>query len=284
MSKIAVVTDSTADIPQHLVEKYDITVISLTINTSEKSYLDRIDISNSEMYELLRDAKQLPITSQPAPSLFLDVYEKLIGDGYDTIISIHISQLLSGTVNSARIAAKQLGDKAKVYVIDSQSATMGLGLLTVLVAQGIIQGTSEEELLVMIDYMVEKMNLYFMLDSLNNLEKGGRIGKASYLVGSILNIKPLLQLREGVISVVKKIRGNKDNRAISELAKTILSEIDPSKKVYIAIGYNDHKVFAEELDNRLREELVNYEIEYYELGSVVSTHIGLGAVGAAYFQ
>lgn len=287
MAKIGIVTDSTADIPLDLVENLGITVVPLTIHTQKGNILDQsidIDSTNEEMYEYLRNTPILPTTSQPSPSAFIQAYTNCIDNGADVIFSVHLSSQLSGTVNGARMAAQKLQDKCDIRVFDSLSATMGLGLLVVLLARKAHVQDDVEQLDIFLQDAIKKMKIYFLLDSLDNLEKGGRIGKASYLVGSILNIKPLLILHNGIISAHKKIRGNKDNRAISELVQTVVKEVNDEKRLYIAIGYNDNKLLENEVSKALQKEYPDLNIEYFRLGRVVSTHIGLGAVGIAFFQ
>lgn len=284
MGNISIVTDSTADIPEEMVEALGITVIPLAIHHHDKTYLDRVDFSNEEFYQLLQETEKLPITSQPAPSEFIEVYKHLYEDGAETIFSLHLSGQLSGTVNGARMAAQTLGDDYDIRIFDSLSATIGLGLLVTTIAKKAHAGASADEIDTFLTEAIQNLKIYFLLDSLDNLEKGGRIGKASYLVGSILNIKPLLVLSNGVIAVHKKIRGNKDNRALNELARSALSEIDLTKTLYANIGYNDNRSSADALVSLLNREIETSEMDYFQVGSVVSTHIGLGAVGIAFFQ
>lgn len=284
MGNISIVTDSTADIPIELIEALGITVVPLSIHHQSKVYRDRVDITNEEFYKLLNNTDKLPTTSQPAPSEFINVYKTLHEKGAETIFSIHLSSQLSGTVNGARMAADSLGDDYDIRVFDSLSATMGLGLLVTTVARLSQAGKTAEDINEFLVQAIQKLKIYFLIDSLDNLEKGGRIGKASYLVGSILNIKPLLMLNNGEISAHKKIRGNKDNRALNELARSALSEIDADRPLYANIGYNNNRTSADILVSALKKGISADELPYFQIGSVVSTHIGLGAVGIAFFQ
>ncbi len=284
MGNISIVTDSTADIPVELVEALGITVIPLTIHHRDKMYLDRVDLTNEEFYDILRETDKLPTTSQPAPTEFISTYQALHDQGAETIFSIHLSGQLSGTVNGARMAAQTLGAHYDIRVFDSLSATLGLGLLVTIAARQSQAGKSADDISEFLVQAIQKLKIYFLLDSLDNLEKGGRIGRASYLVGSILNIKPLLVLSNGEISVHKKIRGNKGNRALNELARSALNEIDANRPLYANIGYNNNRASADALVSLLEKDLAADELAYFQVGSVVSTHIGLGAVGIAFFQ
>ena len=283
MRKIAIVTDSTSDLPKDIVENYHIHVIPLHIKTTQGVLADGVDLNNEEYYELLKREASIPKTSQISPALFMECYENLIHQGFDTIFSIHISAELSGTVNSAKLAAKEFVDKADIFIYDSRSATLGLGLLVYSFAKYAKDVDEIEKLDMFLKDRISRLRIYFLLDDLEHLEKGGRIGKASYMVGSLLNIKPLLVLSDGVISVHKKIRGNKDNKAIQELAKSVLQDRNSEFAQELVLGYNDKKELLEALETKLLGSLENHSYGVYRLGSVVSTHIGLGAVGVAFF-
>ena len=223
MSNIRIVTDSTADLSPEMVERYGIQVVPLTVFVEGKAYKDKIDITNDAFYDILRTVKELPTTSQPSPAVFAEVYRKLAAEGAEHIISIHISTELSGTYQSSVLAAGIVAEEVQVHNVNSRIATMGLGLLVLSAARLVEDGKSLEEVLAALDYMVQNQSLYFLLDSLDNLHKGGRIGKASHLFGSLLNIKPVLCFNDGVIGVYEKVRGNKDNKALERLIE-ILAE------------------------------------------------------------
>ncbi len=284
MSNIRIVTDSTADLTFDLVERYGITVVPLEVLVEGKAYKDKIDISNDEYYDILRSAKNLPTTSQPSPAVFAEVYRALAAEGAEHIISIHISSDLSGTYQSSVLAASLVADTVRVHNFDSRTATMGLGLIVLSVCRMVEAGKSLEEVLEFTQQIIQKSDLYFLLDSLDNLHKGGRIGKASHLVGSLLNIKPVLNLHDGVISAYEKVRGNKDNKALERLIAILAEKIDPNKKLYCAVGYCDNKKVADYMVEKLRSQVQCDEFIYMQIGSVVATHIGMGAVGLAFYQ
>ncbi len=284
MSKIRIVTDSTADLSQELVERYQIKVVPLDVLIEGTAYKDKIDLTNEEFYEILRSIKDLPTTSQPSPAVFADVYRELAAEGAEHIISIHISSDLSGTYQSSVLAAGMVEQEVAVHNFDSRSATMGLGLVVLSAARMVEEGHSVEEILDSVKVIIQKLDLYFLLDSLDNLHKGGRIGKASHLFGSLLNIKPVLNLSNGVISAYEKVRGNKDNKALERLIAILAEKIDPSKKLYCTMGYCDNRDVAEYIVERLQNHVDCDEFVYLQIGSVVGTHIGMGAVGMAFYQ
>ncbi len=182
------------------------------------------------------------------------------------------------------MAAGLVAQEVTVHNVDSKIATMGLGLLVIAAARMVEVGDSADNILQVLDEIVKKQRLYFLLDSLDNLHKGGRIGKASHLFGSLLNIKPVLCFTDGVINVQDKVRGNKDNKALERLIEILLEKIDPSKKLYCAMGYCDNKKTAEYIVERVKEHVNCDDFIYLQIGSVVGTHIGMGAVGMAFYQ
>ncbi len=284
MSNIRIVTDSTADLTPELVERYGIKVVPLEVLAEGKAYKDKIDITNDEYYEILRSAKMLPTTSQPSPAVFADAYRDLAAEGAEHIISIQISSELSGTYQSSVLAASLVADAVQVHNFDSRTATIGLGLIVLSAARMADEGRSLEEILAQVEYMIQNSDLYFLLDSLDNLHKGGRIGKASHMVGSLLNIKPVLNLSNGVISAYEKVRGNKGNKALERLIAILAEKIDPAKKLYCTVGYCDNREIADYMVEKLKDKVNCDEFIYLQIGSVVATHIGMGAVGLAFYQ
>ena len=284
MSNIRIVTDSTADLTPELVERYGIRVVPLEVLAEGKAYKDKIDITNEEYYEILRSATVLPTTSQPSPAVFAQTYRELAAEGAEHIISIQISSELSGTYQSSVLAAGLVADAVTVHNFDSRTATMGLGLIVLSAACMAKEGKSLDEILAQVDYMIQNSDLYFLLDSLDNLHKGGRIGKASHMVGSLLNIKPVLNLSNGVISAYEKVRGNKGNKALERLIAILAEKIDPHKKLYCTVGYCDNREIADYMIEKLKEHVDCDEFIYLQIGSVVATHIGMGAVGLAFYQ
>lgn len=284
MSKIRIVTDSTADLSQELVERYQIEMVPLTVTINGTSYKDKVDITNETFYQLMQSSDELPTTSQITPAEFAEVYQRIAQDGVEHIISIHLASDLSGTYQSSVLAANMVQDTVTVHNIDSRNATIGMGLIVLSAAQMVESGMALEAILEKLQQIVAKTEIYFLLDSLDNLHKGGRIGKASQLVGSLLNIKPILCLKDGVISAYEKVRGNKGNKAQERLIDILLEKIDPDKKVYCVIGYCDNLEVSQHIQERLEGKIDCDAYVYMQIGSVVGTHIGMGATGMAFYQ
>lgn len=284
MSKIKIVTDSTVDLFPEQAAQYGIEMVPLTVMINGNVYRDKYDITNEEFYRLLKDAEELPTTSQITPATFAEVYQRLAAEGAEHIISIHLSSDLSGTFQSSVLAANMVQDTVAVHPIDSRTATIGLSTIVLAAVRLVEEGLAIEEILEQLQQIVEKTDLYFLLDSLDNLHKGGRIGKASHLFGSLLNIKPILRLNEGVISAYEKVRGNKGNKAQEHLIDIFLDKIDPNKKVYCVIGYCDNLEYSQKIQESLEGKIDCDEFVYVQIGSVVGTHVGMGATGMAFYQ
>ena len=286
MTKIKIVTDSTADLTVDLIERYQIEVLPLTVTLNEVSYRDGVDITRDAFYQLMSTTEEFPTTSQIPPAVFAEAYQRLAAEGVEHIISIHISGDLSGTYQSSVLAGTMVENTVHVHCIDSKSATIGLGPIVLAAARLAEQNLPIAEILETLNRVVEQTAVYFLLDSLDNLHKGGRIGKASHMVGSLLNLKPILSLNEGVISAYEKIRGNKGNKALERLIDILAEKIDPNKKLYCAIGYSDSNALeqAKYIQERLQDKVDCDEFVYLQIGSVVGAHIGTGAVGMGFYQ
>lgn len=274
--KIAVVTDSCADIPKEIVEKLGITVVPLNVIFGEEVLKDGVDITSKEFYKRLEESKKLPSSSQPTPDEFHQVYKDLLEE-HDRIISIHLSEKLSGTINSARAAAKEFGEK--VYIFDSHSISVGVGLQVEATIEAIEEGLSLEEIKDYLPKLRDSTHVMFTLDTLEYLEKGGRIGKAESLLGSLLNIKPIIIVKEGLYHAFGKTRSQK--KAIRKISRH-LQEISEGKTVKrLAVAHGMASDAMELLKNDL-EKAFNVKASIVtEVGPVIGVHTGPGTIGTA---
>jgi len=279
MSQVKIVTDSTADLPRELIEKYNITVVPLmVIFNNNEMFRDGVDIDNEEFYRRQVELKEHSRTSQPAPAEFLDIYRELSASG-SSIISIHLSAALSGTCQSARMAAEMLPN-ADIVVIDSKLASMGLGMIALEAARAADEGRDKNEILRTIRQMISEGMLYFIVDTLEYLALGGRIGKARALLGNILSIKPVLYLKDGIIHPLEKVRGRA--RAIDRLAQIISRKVG-QRRVRCTLIHGMDPAGMQQLHQKIMPLLNCPEPVCSTLGAVIGTHTGLGALGIGIF-
>lgn len=276
----AIVLDSTADFPDAPERYPNFRVVPLYVNFGGETLRDYVDIRPEEFYERLASSAVAPTTSQPAPADFLAVYEELAG--YERILSLHIASDFSGTFRGAQQAAEAEGS-GRVRVLDSRTASAAIGLLALAIRRRLERGTSDEEVDALLERHARENGLVFTVDTLEYLARGGRIGKAAAFAGNLLNVKPILGLRDGEIYPIRRVRGNrKAFEAFRELFEQG-SQDDASLRVGIA-----HAAAPERL--RALEELVAHvrpraTVELATtLGPVVGTHAGPGTVGFFWFQ
>ncbi len=285
--RIGIVTDSTCDLDSAIFKKYEIEMVPLTINfTEEEVYRDNLDITNEDFFAKLVEVEKLPTTSQPVIGWFVDKYKEM-AERYDAIISIHLAESLSGTCHSARMAANQLED-IKIEIIDSASASLGIGFQVLLARQLIEEGLELAEIVERVKEMQNNIKIFFTVNDLSYLEKGGRIGKASAFLGSILNFYPILNISEknGEILPIEKIRGKK--KIVKRMLELAKEEIDGLEEV--SLGF----IHASELEYfaPFKAELLDYVekkgIAYTEstnwISSVIGCHTGPTVYGVVIFK
>ncbi|HHY36751.1 MAG TPA: DegV family protein [Firmicutes bacterium] len=272
---IRIVCDSTADLPGHLVEEYGIHIVPLKVHFGEEEYRDGVDITAGEFYQKLQTSPVLPTTSQPSPGEFVEVYRNLLEQGVDTIISIHISAQLSGTHHSAEVAKAMLPE-ADIEVIDSWQASTVLGVLVLEAARAARAGKSKEEILDLVRRLRERIRVFFMVDTLEYLQKGGRIGKAQAFLGSMLNIKPILTLEKGVIVPAAKVRGRA--KAMEQLLAKMEAAIGTGRQRLMAMMHAANPEGMAELEEKARERWQPQEIIISTVGPVIGTHVGPGTL------
>ena len=283
MSRVAIVTDSTADIPTALIQKYPIFVAPLQIIWGEETFRDGIDINTVEFYQRLgRDAVS-PTTSQPSVGVFRDLYGRLLEEGHE-IISIHISSKLSGTVDSAQ-QAKDLWTGAPIEVLDSQTASMALGLQVLNVARAIRQGANLRECKTIFEQSVSLAGVYFMVDTLEYLHRGGRIGGAAAFLGSLMDLKPLLTVEDGLIDAVEKVRSA--NKALQRLLELVEKQVGTTRPVQISALHTNAPDIAHMMLEKTKQRLnISKAVEpmITDASPVIGAHTGPGCVGLAFMS
>ena len=280
MDRIAILTDSSCDIPASEAEARGITIIPLKVIFGQQQLRDGIDITPSEFYVRLQQSKELPTTSQPSAGEFVDVYREL-SQSADSIISIHISEDLSGTLMSARAAKAQLDSSVPIHIVDSRSTSVGLGFVVLAAARMVADGLDAPRIVERLDSLTSRIKVLFAVDTLKYLHKGGRIGGAERLLGSILSIKPLLHIDKGKIDALEKARTKK--RALARLLEIMETEVAGAQRVHFAVV---HAVAEEEALQLVREIEMRFScrVPYLcELCPALGVHNGPGLVGAAWW-
>ncbi|MEK9198150.1 DegV family protein [Ureibacillus sp. 179-F W5.1 NHS] len=278
MGRIHIVTDSTCDLTKQELLEHDVKVVPLSIQIEGKTYVDGEDIEPESFLELMKNAKELPKSSQPAPGKFKELYDELGKDG-DQIISIHMTGSMSGTVDSARQAAEL--SKSDVTVVDSRYIAIGLAIQIREAIRLRDAGATVEEILSRLDEVRKNTRLFVVVDTLENLIKGGRIGKGTGMIGSLLNIKPIATLDDGSYTPVAKVRSHK--QVVNFLFKQY--EEDTKGKTVKAVGIS-HADGLMTLGNPLKQLIEStgfHHIETKFTSPIISTHTGPGAIGFIYF-
>lgn len=273
--RIKIITDSTADLPREIIERYQIEILPLIVNFDEDSYVDGMEITPSEFYEKMRNSKNLPTTSQVPIKTIQDSFESNL-KAYDFILAIFLSSKMSGTYQTASLIARDLGSD-KIHLIDSGQVTLSLGLVVLEAARLVEKGLSKDELILHMERILERVRLRAIIGSLDNLKKGGRLSAASALIGSALKIKPIIEVNEGLVEVLHKARGEKN--ALKWLLEAFEAEADVSYPIVVGHSYCLEKcrILREEIESR------SGSVDCFtELGAVVGTHAGEGCYGVAY--
>lgn len=276
MPKIAIVTDSSAFLPENLVQEFGIRVIPQVLLWGTESYLDNVNITPSEFYTRLQEDAVHPTTTQPNPEEFLTVFEELSAD-HDGIVAILISSELSGTVSSARTAADQF-DRVPVRIVDSRSASMGLGLAVLSAIQKAAEGKAIDDVEAAAREVCSKVKVMFVVDTLEFLHKGGRIGGASRLLGTALGLKPLLHLNEGRVDALEKVRTKR--KAVARMLD-LAQEYTDGNPVRAAIIHAGVPEEGKTLMASVADRFQCTELHMAGLSPVIATHVGPGTVGMA---
>ncbi|MDY7039330.1 MAG: DegV family protein [Chloroflexota bacterium] len=274
---IKIATDSTAYLPEEVIQRYGINVIPLNVLFGEQLYKEGRDMSYEEFYQMLAQAEELPTTSQPAVGECVDFYSELVRDGSE-LISIHIGSGISGTVDSALSACREL-PQARISVVDSLSTSMGLELMVVSAAEAVAAGKSHEEVVAMLERMVRDTRLFFVVDTLEYLQKGGRIGGAAALVGTLLNVKPILHLKDGLIEPLSKVRTKR--KAVGHLLDLMTEDLGSGEPVRVVVGHAVTPKEGQALLEEARSRLNCTASSLSQIGPVIGTHVGPGSLGLA---
>jgi len=276
----AVVLDSTSDYPEAPARFPNMRFVPLYVRFGDDTYRDYVELGPSEFYEKLRTSPVTPATAQPTPQDFVDAYEELTS--FERIYSLHVSSKVSGTFQSAELAAQEMGGD-KIRVVDSLSASLAIAMLSHAIQRRLARGTTDEEIDALIGRFHQDAEVLFTVETLEYLQRGGRIGRAAAIAGSLLNVRPILGVDDGVVVAVSRVRGRQ--KALAEFERRFVAATTDGPGLRVAIAHADAAEWVGTLSEMVWRVRPNAEIEFTAtLGAVVGTHAGPGAVGFFWFQ
>ena len=277
--RIAVVTDSTSDLPRELAEEHGIRIIPQVLIMGTQTWRDGVDIDPPAFYELLQTSSDFPASSQPSVADFREAFQEL-AENADGIAAILVSDELSGTINSARMAKESLPD-VPIEIVDTRSVSAQLGFIALAAARAAAAGADLQTVVDTARAMIGHSSVYFVVDTLEYLHRGGRIGAASRLFGTALNLKPLLTVKEGIVQPVTKVRSRR--KALAALLQLLDEELAGKKRIQMAVLHVAAPDEADQLAEQLAERYQLAEMLRTECGPVVGTHAGPGTLGVAFY-
>lgn len=276
----AVVLDSTSDYPEAPARFPNMRFVPLYVRFGDETYRDYVELGPGEFYEKLRTSAVTPATAQPTPQDFVNAYEELTA--YERIYSLHVSSKVSGTFSSAELAAQEIGGD-KVRVVDSLTASLAIAMLSHAIQRKLARGTTDEEIEKLVDRFHRDADVLFTVETLEYLQRGGRIGRAAAIAGSLLNVRPILSVENGVVIAVARVRGRQ--KALAEFERRFVEATTDGTGLRVAIAHADAAEWVGTLSEIVWRVRPKAEIEFTAtLGAVVGTHAGPGAVGFFWFQ
>lgn len=270
---VRIVTDSACDLPQARADALGIEIVPLTIRFGEDEYVDRVELSNEEFWRKVATSPVLPETAAPSPGAFEERFRKLKDEGADGIVCINLSSRLSGTMQSAQVAAKALEGELPVTVVDSMTVSMGLGNQCIAARTAAEGGADVTEVAALAEQLARTTRLFGALDTLEHLKRGGRIGNAQALLGSMLSIKPVIEVRDGAVAEAGKVRTR--SKSLDHLAQKLGAAADPHS-VY---AFHAQAPDIDEFLDRVAAYVPRDQIEVGEIGPVIGTHAGPRTIG-----
>lgn len=268
-----IITDSACDIPQELVEKYDILVVPLNIEIDGKNYIDGVEINHHEFYQKMSSSNNIPKTSQPSPQSFINTFKEGL-QKYGEILSINLSSKLSGTYDGAMLAKNIVGGKIEVF--DTLSGSLGEGLQVLKAAQLVNEGFKVDQIIQKLKKYRDEMKVVVYLEDLENAVKGGRVTRTKEVIANLLNLKPIVHVEEGCVKVLKSVRGKK--KAIRDLITMMEEKNIDFKEQIIGITHCDALEEALKLRDEIIEKFKPAEVLITTMGPVISTHAGIGGL------
>ncbi|MEC7426926.1 MAG: DegV family protein [Actinomycetota bacterium] len=276
MTSVQIVTDSSCDLPEEVIAELNIKIVPLKIRFGETEFVDRFELSTDQFWDKCQSMDELPSTAAPAPGAFVEQFEEAASQGASGVVAIVLSGELSATIEAAQQAALMVKDKIEVKVVDSRTVTMGLGSIVVGAATAAQSGATIEEISTNAIDCVERTQVHAALDTLENLRKGGRIGAAGSLLGSMLSIKPLIEVRNGVVEPAGKQRTR--SKALNSIVAVVKEHAEQIEQLCVLhAACEDVDAFVEQI-----KAVVNVDVLVGQVGPVVGAHAGLGTIGVAF--
>ncbi|NLM04322.1 MAG: DegV family protein [Clostridiales bacterium] len=278
MSSIQIVTDTMADMPKYLVDKYNIILVPLSIHFGNEEYIDGVDLTYEEFYEKLSKSDELPKTSQVSPNRFIKVFEEILDQGKE-IICINGSSKASGTYQSALIAKNEINSD-KIHVFDTMALSFGAGFFVYEAAKLAAEGRSKDKIIDTLESMKFNIDHIFTVDTIEYLKKGGRLNPMKAAIATVLNVKPILTVKDGLVEVLDKIRGSK--KVITKVVEIAKNRGGDFSQKTIAVAHANDLDKAMELKNAIIENLNPKEIIVTDIGCTIGTHAGPGTLAIFY--
>jgi DegV family protein with EDD domain len=280
MKKVAILTDSTAYLPQNLLAKYEIATIPLEVIWGEETFQDGVTIQPEAFYQRLQTAKTMPSTSQPSPGAMKEMFTRLLEQDH-AVLGIFLSSKLSGTMQSASQAREMLGNGAeKIEIFDSQTTTMAMGFQVLAAARAAAEGASLKDCLAIAEQARRHTGVHFVVDTLEFLHRGGRIGGAQRFLGTALNMKPILRMHEGKIEAQERVRTK--GKALDRLIEMVVEECHGKDSISLAGLHAKSPTEAQTVLDKASALLDPAETFVSELSPVIGTHVGPGTIALAY--
>ena len=276
MNSVQIVTDSSCDLPEDLITQFGIGIVPLKIRFGQTEFVDRLELTTDQFWEKCRETDELPSTAAPAPGAFIAEFQRAADEGASGVVAIVLSGELSATIEAAQQAAREVEGNIDVRVVDSRTVTLGLGAVVVAAAQAAKRGANIDEVSNIATDSAARTHVHAALDTLENLRKGGRIGAAGSLLGSMLSIKPLIEVRDGVVEPAGKQRTR--TKALSYLVKVVEEHAHQIESIYVThAACDDVDSFVERI-----QSLVQTDVLVGQVGPVVGAHAGIGTIGVAF--
>lgn len=277
--RIAVVTDSTSYLPEEIIKKYNIHVVPLNVIVKDKSYEEELELSADQFYELVREADELPKTSQPSVGYVVNKFKEL-KENYDAVIAIHLSSGISGTGHSIQ-TARTMVEGIDIHVFDTGVSCMAQGFYVIEAAKMIEKGATLEAIIERLNEMKQSLRAYFVVDDLKHLQRGGRLSSAQALLGGVLQVKPILHFVDKKIVPFEKIRTQR--KSLNRITELLDEDARSNKPIRASVIHANAPELAESFKTELESRYPNVKLTINYFGAVIGTHLGEGSIGLTWY-